>query len=366
MKIALVHDYLSQNGGAEKVLQAFQSIWPQAPTYTLFFDSQKLPQFKNAPIRTSFMQRLPLIRSRYQWYLPLMPTATESLDLSEFDVVLSSASAFAKGVITREDALHICYCHTPTRYLWSDTHSYVQELSMPRVVKSLLPILLSRLRVWDRQAADRVDYFIGNSETVRRRIRKYYGRDSRLLAPPVATERFTISDQPKNYFLTGGRLVAYKRYDLVVEACNQTGLPLIIFGTGPQAKYLRQIAKSNIQFVGAVSDQQQAELYAQAKAFIHPQVEDFGITPVESMAAGRPVIAYRAGGATETVIEGLSGEFFDEQSWEEIADRLIRFNESNYQPALIRAHAEHYSLPVFKERIKDLVEELWQQHGQSQ
>lgn len=366
MKIAFVHDYLSQNGGAEKVLKAFQEIWPQAPTYTLFFDNQKLPQFNHTPIHTSFMQRLPFIRSRYQWYLPLMPAATESLDLSEFDVVLSSVSAFAKGVITREDALHICYCHTPTRYLWSDTHSYIQELAMPQVIKSLLPILLSRLRVWDKQAADRVDFFIGNSETVRRRIKKYYGRDSELLAPPVATERFSISDQPKNYFLTGGRLVAYKRYDLVVEACNQTGLPLKIFGSGPIAKSLQKIAKSNIEFLGAVSDEEQAKLYAGAKAFIHPQVEDFGITPVESMACGRPVIAYRAGGATETVIEGLSGEFFDEQSWEEIADQLIRFQESDYDPIRIRAHAQNFSTQVFKNQIRNLVEKLWRKHGQHQ
>lgn len=362
MKIAFVHDYLAQNGGAEKVLQAFQEIWPQAPTYTLFFDVRKLPQFKGQDIRTSFMQKLPLVRSRYQWYLPLMPTATESLDLSEFDVVLSSASAFAKGVITREDALHICYCHTPTRYLWSDTHSYVQELAMPRVIKSLLPILLSRLRIWDRQAADRVDYFIGNSETVRRRIKKYYGRDSLLLAPPVATDRFSVSGEPKKYFLTGGRLVAYKRYDLVVEACNQTGLPLKIFGTGPVAKALKKTAKSNIEFLGPVSDQEQARLYAGAKAFIHPQVEDFGITPVESMAAGRPVIAYRAGGATETVLEGIAGEFFDEQCWAAVADQLIRFDETRYDPVQIRKHAEQFSTQVFQSRIRQLVETKWHQH----
>lgn len=362
MKIALVHDYLSQNGGAEKVLKAFQEIWPQAPTYTLFFDARKLPQFQGADIRPSFMQRLPWVRSRYQWYLPLMPTAVESLDLSDFDVVLSSASAFAKGVITREDALHICYCHTPTRYLWSDTHSYVQELAMPGFIKSLLPILLSRLRLWDRQAANRVDFFIGNSETVRRRIKKYYNRDSHLIPPPVDVDRFTISREPKEYFLTGGRLVAYKRYDLIVQACNQTGLPLKIFGTGPQAKYLRRIAKPNVELLGPVSDREQARLYALAKAFIHPQIEDFGITPVESMAAGTPVIAYRAGGAAETVIEGVTGEFFDEQSWEEIADRLIRFDQSRYRPEAIRARAEKFSRLNFQNQIKDLVDQLWQEH----
>ena len=364
MKIALVHDYLIQDGGAEKVLEVFQEIWPDAPTYALFFDPKKLPAFKGRDIRTSFLQKMPLAKSKYQWYITLMPTATERYDLSGYDVVVSSTSAFAKGIITRHDALHVCYCHTPTRYLWSDTHSYLEELRIPRIIKSILPPVLSRLRLWDRQAADRVDMFVANSETVRSRIQKYYRRESDVIHPPVDTHRLSISNKPKTYFLTGGRLVAYKRYDLVVDACNKTGIPLKIFGSGPVEKDLRRKAKKNIEFLGRVGDAERDELYANAKAFIHPQEEDFGITPVESMAAGRPVIAYRKGGATETVKEGVSGEFFDEQSWEELADMLIRFDESKYDPAKIKAYSEKFARADFKTKMRSFVEKAWQQHDQ--
>ncbi|TAL50923.1 glycosyltransferase family 4 protein [Patescibacteria group bacterium] len=361
MKLALVHDYLIQDGGAEKVVDVMHGLWPDAPLYTLLFDPTSLPAFAGRDIRTSFLERLPFGRRKYQWYLPLMPTATEHYDLSDYDVVLSSTSAFAKGVLTREDALHICYCHTPTRYLWSDTHSYIEELRVPRIVKMLLPPLLTRLRMWDRQAADRVDVFIANSQTVRRRIQKYYGREATVIHPPVDTHRFSISNEPKKYFLTGGRLVAYKRYDLVIEAANRTGIPLKIFGSGPVERDLKRMAKSHIEFLGRVSDEEQATLYAGARAFIHPQEEDFGITPVESMAAGRPVIAWRKGGATETVQEGLSGQFFDEQSWEELADYMIRFREADWNPNAIKAYAETFSRERFERELVNFVETSFSQ-----
>ncbi len=362
MKIALAHDYLIQNGGAEKVLEILQQIWPDAPTFTLLFDPERMPAFRGKDIRTSFLQDFLFIRAKYQWFLPLMPTAVERLDLTDFDVVVSSTSAFMKGIITRDDALHICYCHTPTRYLWSDTHSYVQELRVPKIVKAGLPPLLSYLRVWDHGAADRVDHFIANSETIRRRIQKYYGKNSTVIHPPVETEKFEIQFSPKTYFVTGGRLVAYKRFDLVVEAFNRTGLPLKIFGSGPVEQELRKKARSNIEFLGRISDQQQAKLYANAKAFIHPQEEDFGITPVESMAAGTPVIAYRRGGATETVIEGLTGEFFDEQSWEELADHIIRFDQERYDSKRIRTYAQRFNTDRFIKEMKQFVENAWDAH----
>lgn len=360
MKLALVHDYLMQDGGAEKVLDVFQGLWPEAPTYTLFFDPEKVPTFAGRDIRTSFLQKFPLAKRKYQWYIMLMPTATEHYDLSGYDIVLSSTSAFAKGVLTKEHALHVCYCHTPTRYLWSDSHSYLEELRVPKIIKSMLPPLLSRLRLWDKQAADRVDVFVANSQTVRKRIQKYYRRDAHVIHPPVDTHKFSISNEPKTYFLTGGRLVAYKRYDLVVEAANRTGIPLKIFGSGPVEKDLQHMAKPNIEFLGRVSDKKQARLYAEAKAFIHPQEEDFGITPVESMASGRPVIAYRKGGATETVEEGLSGEFFDEQSWEELADHMIRFDESAYIPSAIKTYAEKFSRKRFEQEIREFIKEQYE------
>ncbi len=358
MKIALVHDFLIQDGGAEKVLDVMQEIWPQAPTYTLFFDPKKLPAFSDRNLRISFLQKLPFALKKYQWYILLMPTAIEHFDLSGYDVVISSTSAFAKGVITHPKTIHLCYCHTPTRYLWSDTHSYVKELRVPRFIKSLLPPILSRLRAWDQQAALRVDQFIANSQTVRQRIQKYYKKDACVIFPPVDTHHFHISPRPKTYFLTGGRLVAYKRFDLVVEACNKTGIPLKIFGSGPIKNDLQKQAKPNIEFLGKVDDQKRHELYADARAFIHPQEEDFGMTPVESMASGRPVIAYRKGGATETVLEGVSGEFIETQTWEELADHLIRFDERRYDPHRIKAHAEQFGKERFKKELKKLVEDL--------
>lgn len=359
MKLALVHDYLIQDGGAEKVLDVIHTLWPNAPLYTLLFDPTSLPAFAGRDVRTSFLQKMPLWKSKYQWYLPLMPTATEHYDLSAYDVILSSTSAFAKGVLTREGALHICYCHTPTRYLWSDTHNYLDELRVPQFIKTMLPPLLSRLRVWDRQAADRVDVFIANSQTVRRRIQKYYRRDAHVIHPPVDTHRFSISTEPKTYFLTGGRLVAYKRYDLVIQAANRTKLPLKIFGTGPIEQDLRRMAKPHVEFVGRVSDEQKARLFANATAFIHPQEEDFGITPIESMAAGRPVIAWRGGGAQESVIDGLSGVFFEEQLWEEVADHMIRFNEQAWDPRAIKKYSERFSRERFEQELKGFVEEQY-------
>jgi glycosyltransferase involved in cell wall biosynthesis len=347
MKIALVHDYLVQAGGAEKVLEVFQDIWPDAPTYALFFDTKKLPTFKDRDIRTSFLQKFPFALNKYQWYIMLMPSATEHYDLSAFDIVISSTSAFAKGIITRPGALHVCYCHTPTRYLWSDTHSYLEDLRVPSIIKTMLPPMLSWLRAWDQQAADRVDVFIANSQTVRERVKKYYRKDAHVIHPPVDTHRFSISNKQKNYFLTGGRLVAYKRYDLVVEAANKTGIPVKIFGTGPVEADLKRQAGDSVEFLGRVNDAKQAELYANARAFIHPQEEDFGITPIESMASGVPVIAYRKGGAIETVVEGLSGEFLETQEWEELADHLIRFDARAYDPMTIKNYAERFSRKRF-------------------
>ncbi len=366
MKVALVHDHLVQDGGAEKVLLALQEIFPNAPTFTLLYDPSRVSKaFAGKDIRTSFLQKLPFGLRKYQWFLPLMPAATESHDLSAFDVVISSSSAFAKGVITKPGTLHICYCHTPTRYLWSDTHSYVQELNANRLTKALLPILLNRLRVWDRLSSDRVDRFIANSKTVAERIRKYYDRDSEIIYPPVETEKFSISEKPGAYFLAGGRLVSYKRFDLIIQAFNRLGLPLKIFGDGPLAGEYRTSARPNIEFVGKVSDAEKAELYRNASAFIHPQEEDFGITALESMAAGRPVIAYGKGGALETVVPGVTGEFFVDQEWEDLAATIIRFDPSAYDAKAIRAHAEAFDVKIFKRRIAAFVSEAWKTHNTS-
>jgi glycosyltransferase involved in cell wall biosynthesis len=360
MKVALVHDHLNQNGGAERVLEALQAIWPDAPTYTLIYDKKTMSAtFGHKKIITSFLQNIPFASSKLRWFLPLMPTATESYDLSEFDVVISSSSAFAKGIIPPTYGLHICYCHTPTRYLWTDAHSYIQELRAPFFIKKLLPFIQTKLRLWDRESANRVDYFIANSETVRHRIKRFYNRESLVINPPVDVHKFRLSDNSKRYFLTGGRLVSYKRYDLVIKAFNKIGKPLKIFGSGPMEKALRNMAGPNIEFLGRVSDEKRAELFENSIAFIHPQEEDFGITPIEAMSAGRPVIAFRKGGAVETIIDGKTGLFFDKQDVSELCDLLLRFDSSKFDADLIRKHAEQYSTHIFREKIINFVEKSW-------
>lgn len=357
MRIALVHDHLTQEGGAERVLAILQEIWPNAPTYTLLYDKKKMGKiFAGKDIRTSFLQNWPGSLKHYQWFLPLMPTATESYDLMQYDVVISSSSAMAKGVITRSNTLHFCYCHTPTRYLWSDTHRYVDELKYNRLVKKIIPPILTRLRMWDQLAAQRVDYYIANSKDVAGRIKKYYRRDSQIIHPPVQTDKFSVSKNVENYFLTGGRLVAYKKFDLTIKAFNRLGIPLKIFGVGPESNKLKEMAKSNIEFLGKVNDQDLPLLFSKAVAFIHPQIEDFGLTAVESMAAGRPVIAFAAGGACETIVEGKTGKFFDEQSWEALADTVVRFKPENYNSSAIKSYAEKFGVNRFKEEISQLVE----------
>jgi glycosyltransferase involved in cell wall biosynthesis len=360
MKMALVHDYLIQNGGAERVLQVFHDVWPEAPVYALLHDEEKFGRMLNgSDIRTSFLQKVPFSRRRFKWLMPLMPVATERYDLSDFDVVITSTSAFAKGIITRPDTLHICYCHTPTRYLWSDTHSYIKEMRLPKAVLPLMPFMLTNIRQWDRLAADRVDRFIANSKAVKHRIRKYYQRDSDVIHPPVRTGQYGISDKIDNYYVAGGRLVAYKRFDVVVRAFNKLGIPLKIFGEGPEFQTLRSEAKKNIEFLGRISEREQAELYSRAIAYLHPQEEDFGITPVESMASGRPVIAFAKGGALETVVEGLTGTFIEEQSWEELANCIIRFEPERFDPMAIREHAKQFDVEVFKKKMTDYVRSEW-------
>lgn len=355
MKIALVHDYLAQDGGAERVLQAFHDIWPEAPIFVLFHDKKKMPRFTKMDIRESFISKLPYGRTHYQWFLPFMPVATERHNLHDFDAVLSSTSAFAKGVLTRPETLHISYCHTPTRYLWTDTHEYIADLKYNAIIKSVLPRLIHRMRMWDKMSTDRVDQFIANSDTVRQRIQKYYRRESDIIYPPVDTKNFFISNIIGDYFVSGGRLVKYKRFDLIVEVFNRLRYPMKIFGDGPELESLKNKALPNIEFLGRISDLEKANLLSKAKAFIHPQIEDLGITPIESMASGRPVIAYPVGGAGETIIPGVTGLFFKDQTWESLLDVVLNFDENEWDSKIIKQHAEKFSLSLFKERIKNYV-----------
>lgn len=362
-RVALVHDHLGQDGGAERVLAVLQTMFPGAPTYTLIYDrSRANPVFQRRDIRTSFLQRMPFGISHYQWYLPWMPNAVERYDLNDYDLVISSSASFARGVITLPNTLHIDYCHSPTRYLWSDTHRYVEELPYPGFMKAFIPFVLTKIRQWDRLAAERVDVFFANSRNVQRRISKYYRRESEIVHPPVDTSSFSIGTTTGNYYLTGGRLVAYKRFDLTIRAFNRLGIPLKIYGDGPEAPRLREVSRSNIEFLGRVSAEEIKALYQSCIAFVHPQEEDFGITPLEANACGRPVIAYAAGGALETVTAGVNGVFFEDQEWESLADAVIRFKPEAFKPEAVRSHAEQFDVAHFKRRFGEAVERAWTAH----
>ncbi|PLX22132.1 glycosyltransferase family 4 protein [Candidatus Parcubacteria bacterium] len=360
MKVALIHDHLAQDGGAEKVLKVFADMYPKATIFTLLYEKKHVNKyFTNRKIETSIIQRLPGGVRFYQWYMPFMPMAVEFFDLDDFDLVISDASAFAKGVITPAETPHICYCHTPTRYLWDYTHKYINELSYNKYFKKVISLVLNYTRLWDRQAADRVDYFIANSNTVKRRIAKYYKRSSRVIYPPVENKLFDIAEKVGDYYLIGARLSPYKRFDVVIQAFKRTDLKLKIFGSGVDEKRLREIAgdATNIEFLGRVSDEEKAKLYSECRAFMNPQDEDFGITAIEAMVSGRPVIAYRKGGATETVIEGETGEFFDKQTEESVYNSIKDFDYKKYNTQKIRDHALKFSEDRFKKEIKDFVEE---------
>jgi glycosyltransferase involved in cell wall biosynthesis len=362
MKIALVHDYLAQDGGAERVLKAFHELWPQAPIFVLFHDTKKITDFSTATITESFLKHVPGITNHFQWYLPLMPLATEKHNLDAFDVVLSSTSAFAKGVITAPHTIHISYCHTPARFLWSDTHHYIDGLPYNRLIKCILPRFISKMRLWDKMSADRVDDFIANSKTVQSRISKYYRRNSTVIHPPVDAQKLRTSPIVEDYFVAGGRLVPYKRIDLVVHTFNRLGWPLKIFGTGPELKRLQKIAKPNITFLGRINDEEKAELLSRASAFIHPQIEDFGITAVESMASGRPVIAFSEGGALETIIARETGLFFTKQNWESLLDTLLTFDKNQWDSTRIREHALQFDLVHFKNTINRHVTDRFEEY----
>ncbi len=369
MKIALVHDHLAQDGGAENVLRVFCELWPDAPVYVIVHNPKNAhPFFREKDVRTSFIQRIPFGVKKYQWFFPLMPSAIENFDFSEYDVVLSTSSSFAKGIVTRPETLHISYCHTPTRFLWSDTHSYVEELGVNPILKKFLPVFLSHVRMWDRIAAERASFFIANSKEVKKRIKKYYHRESDVIYPPVDVSDFQVAakEDIKEYFLAGGRLVPYKRFDLLVEAFSQMGIPLKIFGNGPALPALKQIAGKNVEFLGRVPDDELKKLYAECSAFMNPQEEDFGITMIEAMASGRPVIAYNRGGAKEIVRHGETGLLVDYQTWEDFADTVIGFDPHAFNPQTIREHALTFNVAQFKKSIHSFVEAKWEEFSQTQ
>lgn len=363
MRVALVHDYLNQYGGAERVLEAFCEIWPEAPIYTLVYSEEQTGRaFAGRKVRTSFLQQLPLVQRYHRPFLMLMPLAIERLDLSSYDLIVSDTASFAKGVITRPDALHVCYCHTPTRYVWDDGHKYVSEFGYSDIIKSIVPLFLNYLRVWDEAAASRPDQYIANSHFVAQRIKKYYQMEAPVIYPPVKTQQFYISPEAKDYFLIVSRFLSYKKIDLAIEAFNRLGLPLKIVGDGREASKLKKMAGPNIEFLGLVGEKKLKDVYAHCRAFIFPQEEDFGISPVEAMSCGRPVIAFRSGGALEMIKEGETGIFFDEQTPENLIEAVKGFNPKYFDPEKIQLHARQFDKEIFKDKIRDFVDLAWEEH----
>ena len=364
MQMAIIHDYLNQYGGAERVLEVMHDMYPKAPVYTSIYDKNLMPpHFRDWDVRMSFMRKLPNSAKWHQLYMPLYPTAFEKFDLTSYDLVLSSSSAFAKGVITEPETLHVCYCHSPMRFAWN-YHDYMAGENVPRRAHIFLWLILNYVRIWDEVSAGRVDAYIANSRVVARRILKRYGRTATVINPPVDTRQYRPGPpgEHRDYFLLVSRLIPYKRIDLVVDAFNELGLPLKIVGRGRQAAELQARAKSNIEFLGAVSETELKELYAQCKCFIFPGQEDFGIAPLEAQASGRPVIAYGAGGALETVVPGITGEFFMERTAEALAQVVSRFDDHQYDSVAIRRHAEKFDTEMFKTRLADFIADRLAKH----
>jgi glycosyltransferase involved in cell wall biosynthesis len=354
MKVAIIHEHLAQNGGAERTLRAIAEMFPEAPIYTLLANPENARKmFPGRHIETSIIQKLPGGIKHYQWYMPFMPMAIEFFDLREFDIVISSTSAFAKGVITSIDTLHVSYCHSPTRYIWDYTHQYIGELKYNKYFKKVISLVLNYIRIWDKVAADRVDVYIANSKCVKRRISKYYRRDSTVIYPPVEVEKFRISELLGDYFLIGGRLAPYKRVDLVIETFKLAGDNLIIYGDGVDFNRLKKLAgdAANIKFLGRVDDKTKFDLYSKCLAFINPQEEDFGITTVEAMASGRPVIAYHKGGAAELIKDGETGILFDLQSVNSLKNAIERFKRTEFDPRVLRSDSQKYSTERFKREL---------------
>ncbi len=361
MKVALVHDWLVTYRGGERVLESLCALYPEAPIFTLFHTPGSQPQsIESHRIVESPLARIPGARQRHRYFLPLYPWAIEQLDLREFDLVISTSHAVAKGAITRADALHICYVHAPMRYVWDFASEYFSHASLP--VRFMASATAPFLRLWDESTAHRVDHFIANSETVRQRIHKRYRREAAIIHPPVDIARFSPGAGKRDYYLVVSALVPYKRTELVIEALAPLGRRLIIAGDGPERARLEQLANDDVQFVGALSAAELAELYRGARALLFPGEEDFGITPLEAMASGTPVIAYGRGGATETVIPfgapHPTGLFFAEQTASALRAAIERFETLTFLPEDGVRRASGFSRERFEKELKAFLRSL--------
>lgn len=353
MKVAITADWMSNVGGGGRVLTHLHALFPEAPIYTTIVDRDRLPEHMHGwDMRPSFLQSVPFAKRRYQAFLPLMPLAFEQFDLRDYDLVISTSSACAKGVIVTPDAVHLCYCYTPCRYIWDLYHDYTRGMRH----RYFAAVVAHRLRVWDRLSADRVDHFIAISRDVARRIRRHYRRAAEVIYPPVDVDRFTPTGaEPDDFYLVVSRLVPYKRVDLAVEAASRLGRRLIVAGDGPERARLERMAGPTVEFRGHVDDEEATALFARCRALLFPGIEDFGIAPVEAQAAGRPVIAYGRGAALETVTADSTGVFFDEQSVESVASAIERFEGMSFDWRKCRRNAERFTAEEFRRRMTAVV-----------
>lgn len=364
MKTAIVHEWILDIGGSEKVLKEVSRIFPDYRLFTLFFKKDALRELgiDQKKVRGSFLNKIIGVEKFYRGLLPLFPIAIESIDLSDFDLIFSSSHIAAKGVIPKPYQTHICYCHTPARYLWDMSTEYLRAKGIDKGIRSLLShTLLNYLRLWDVSTSNRVDFFIANSEYTRKRIKKYYNRDSEVIYPPVETERFTLAKK-QNYFLFLSRLVPYKKGDLVIKVFSNLPEKLILAGDGPDLKRLKKNATNNIEFTGYLSDEEVVKYLSEARALIYPSEEDFGITMVEALASGTPVIAFARGGATEIVSDLSSsdrptGILFEKQSEESLRGALEKFmkNEDRFDSRVLKDSAEQFSVDIFRERLRQFI-----------
>ncbi len=361
MRLAIVHDFLNQFGGAERCIAALHELYPEAPVYTSLCDLRRLPEvFQRMDIRTSFMQRLPLAKRFHKYYFMFYPLAFERFDLSEYDVILSSSSAYAKGVKKRPGQLHICYCYTPARFIWR-YDDYVSREQIAPLFKQFLPYLLEPLKQWDLANSRGVDHFLAISGAVAERIRRIYGRESDIIYPPVETGYFRPSAVDGDYYLIVSRLVPYKRLDLAVAAFNELDLPLKIVGGGPDRARLEKLARPNVEFLGRLPDAEVKRLLAECRALIFPGEEDFGIVPLEALAAGRPVIAFRAGGAAETLSDGETGVFFDAAEPRSLINAVNRFKFLVFDKEKLRARALKFDKRVFQTQIDRFIRRKYEE-----
>lgn len=344
-------------GGAERVIINFMKVFPQAPIYTSLYDKNAFDnELRNANIITSFLQEKKNVSMNHKKYFPFMPSAFESFDFNDYDIVLSSSTSCAKGVITNPNTMHICYCNSPMRYGWEFYYEYADNPNLNKIKKKFLKYFINYMRVWDNVSSDRVDYFIANSENVAKRIWKHYRRESAVIHPPVNSTMFELGNKDEEYFLIVSRLVKYKRVDLAIETFNELKLPLIIIGDGTEKQKLMNMSNNNIKFLGRQPDNIIKEYYSKCRAFIFCGEEDFGITPLEAQASGRPVIAYGKGGALETVVDGETGLFFKEQTVDSLKNSIYKFQSMNFNKNIIRKQAERFDEKIFRQKLKEYID----------